>query len=577
MRRGCDYAPVNPATLPIVPDEPLRTLTWVLLGLFATSLPTVLAIVLRDLWRGNPGWQRWTQLRIVLFVAIAAGALARLLIPARMAMHYMGYELLAEAQALLATPKYGPAAFQLEHVVQQVLGPAAVPSVHAMIGALFAPLAAGLLMRVGGSAVATVWCGALVALTPVLVRDAATESLLVPTTLWALGGACMVARFVGTRGSGWLVGAMIWCLLAMLARPEAMLTVPTLAVMAAVLAGWTKPRAVRSWPFVALGIGLGVGCAVMWLRVDQLMVQMAIERARGNTPQVFDRSWFAVGGGILRDALWTKNGLLWPSLVPAAVPAAIAVGLLVSRGLARRQLVVWLALTAVWIAPTAIDLPWVSVPRVQAPALLIAMMAGAVALAAITDRAISAGRPPFKVAVGLALAAAVSAAVTLPLVMRTDHTDIEHRAFLAASTALPADAVVLARSHNDLPDERIHMALPAQTRPLSDLVSGRVRWSERPVYAWLGTRCFLRPCSQTAEHPACAAMRVRYTLEPILTAQVQLSDAQLPDGFGRQNPAHASAVPDLDFPWCAMKQRFAIGMFKVIGVAAGSTATRPTP
>ena len=555
-----------------IPDEPLRTLTWALLATFALSLPALVALTVARLWRGDAGFSGWKRPRNALFAAIGVGAVARFLVPPRMVMHYMGYELFGQAARLGVTPKYGPAAFQLEHAVLRVGGMDAVFAVHALVGALLAPMAAVLLMRLGASAGAVAWAGSLVALAPVLIRDAASESMLVHTTFWALGAAVMLADHVRSGRPLPLLGAGLWALLAMLGRPEMLGAAPLL--LAAVVVAAPSPRRVH---FGALGLVFGVVVAVLWLRADQLQAQLAVERLRGNTPRVFQDGHLARVFQLLREAWWDKNGLLWSELFPAALPIAIAVGGVVGRGRPRRLVLLFLALTLAWLAPSALDLPWVSVPRVQAPAMLLGLITAGVALEIVRKRAVQAGRlGPSAAAAALALAVAATAAVSVKGTFRTDHTDVEHTALTAGVGALPAAAVVVARSHDDAPDERVHLAMPGRAEPLEALLSGRLDPGRRPVYAWLGTRCWMRPCAAAGEHPACAAVRARFKLETGREADVVIAEARIPDTFGRARPVGDGAVADLDFPWCLSRRRFRIGLYRVSRPADGSTATPRT-
>ncbi len=554
-------------------DEPLRTVTWGLLACFAASLPVVLITALHNLWRGPRQAPRWSRDgRPVVAAALCAGLVARLFVPSRLVMHYMGYELLEQARVLGTTPKYGPASFQLQHVIMQVLEPThqAVIIGHRLMSACIAIMCTAWVLRLGFSGRSVVWTAVLTALTPLLVHDAATESLLVEATLWATGAAWLLSRFLrsGAVIDGLLM--VIWSLLAMLARPEMLVTVPLLLAATVWLAD--RPLKLR-WPLI--GVLVGAAAMVLWWRIEQMSAALVIERARGNTPRVFQEGHLALAGQLLRNAWWDKNGLLWPRIFPAVTTFAIVTGLLLATAAARRRMLVLAALTLAWLLPTALDLPYVSVTRVQAPAMLLASVTAGVAMA-VVHGCLHAIWPRSKLTtVGILIGGLwlATAALTVPALWRTGPPHIEEITMRAAAAALPdGRATIVARSHDDLPDERVHLAMPKRSwgqqkrvGRLGWLLNGKLRPSKSsPVYAWLGTRCFMRPCSEKAEHPACARIRRRFQLQPIVTSPVAVQDDTIPSAFGRQRPRHPGAVADLDFPWCFTQQAMTIGLYRVV-------------
>ncbi len=557
-------------------DEPLRTITWGLLALFAVSLPLVVITTLSTLWHGphaDDHGTPWKRLRIVLFAALGLGAIARLLAPERMVMHYMGYELIEQALRFGPTPKYGPASFQFDHTLLRYGAPTwtTIIAAHRVMGALLAPLAAALALRCGGDRRAVLWTGALVALTPLLVKDAATESLLVEAMLWALGAAALATSYARTGGLWVLVSAAVWALLAMLARPEMLATAPLLIVGALLLA---KPR--KLWRPVAVGLAVGAVAAVVWLRVEQLQVALDVQRELGNTPRVFEDRSVALFAQLLRDAWWDKNGLLWPKWFPAAIPAAALMGAIVAVDGARWRVIGFAAIAAAWLVPSALDLPFVSVPRVQAPALLVWTIAAGFGLAAVQKSA-AIRRPDMKPTVtagALLLLVGLSMAMTTPALWQTDVPFAEHEAIKAAAAKLPTGekALIITRTHDDSPDERVHLGFPSgawgpKTRVagIDRYLSARARRRIKPpVYAWLGTRCWMRPCDQKGEHPACARLRQEVKLRPVLESEVTITDGTIPAAFGRQKPSHEGAVADLDFPWCFTKTHLSIGLYRVV-------------
>ena len=564
-------------------DEPLRSVTWALLTAFAASLLLVVAEASQALWKGPEGSAHWSSdgRRVVLFCLIS-GLFVRLAAPTGLVMHYMGYELIEQARLLGVTPKYGPASFQLQHAVLQI-GDGTHLSViagHQLLASLLPILAAAWVLRLGCSGRAVAWTSGLVALTPLLVRDAGTESLLVESALWALGAAWLCADYVRSGAPHRAVLAAVWGLLAMLARPEMLATVPLL-LAATVWLCRAPPRRPHNWAVV----GLLVGCCLMvvWWRVQQMNAALTIEQARGNTPRVFQQGHVALAGQLLRDALWDKNALLWPRFFPAATTFAIGSGLVLATGPARKRLTVLAVLTVAWLLPTALDLPFVSVPRVQAPALLLASVTGGVALAIVHGSLHAMWAASQSRVVGVLLAGVwlVTAAITVPALWRAGPAQAEEQAIQRAAKMLPAaKATVVARGHDDQPDERIHLAMPRRSwgpnkraERIGELLNGALRAApQTPIYAWLGTRCFMRPCTESAVHPACAKLREQFTLEPVMTQQVEVAQVPIPDTFGRQLAKHPGAVADLDFPWCFTQRSMEIGLYRVVGRKKGGSS-----
>lgn len=562
-------------------DEPLRTVTWGLLAAFAASVPLVIAEAVRALWKGPASAPSWRdQGRKIVLFSLVLGLLARLLVPTRMVMHYMGYELIEQARVLGVTPKYGPASFQFQHAVLQVGDGThgAVIVGHQLMAGLLPALAAAWVLRLGCSGRGVIWTALLVALTPLLIRDAATESLLVESMLWALGAAWLLADYLRSGGAYRVVLAAVWALLAMLARPEMLVTVPLLLAATAALSPRTaKPN------FPLIGVVIGAVALIMWWRVEQLNAALAIEQTRGNTPRVFQEGYFALAGQLLRDAWWDKNALLWPRFFPAVSTFAIGVGLLLSKGAVRRRLWVLCGLTFAWLLPTALDLPFVSVARVQAPALLLASVSAGVALAIVHGslHALWSGSSTRTVGILVGGLWLTTAALTIPELWRVGPAQIEENTIAAAAMRLPnTAATIAARSHDDQPDERVHLAMPTRSwgpnkraTRLGTLLNGRLKpGPKNQVYAWLGTRCFMRPCREKAEHPACTQVRERFDLAPMLTRDITVAEVTIPSAFGRQSAKHPGAVADLDFPWCFTQRTMTIGLYRVTAKAPAASS-----
>ncbi len=493
---------------------------------------------------------------------VLAGLLARLLAPHLLAMHYMGYLLAYDAATLRDIPKYGPGALALYHLLFQATGTShvAMTYLNAVLGGLL-PLAGGALLAslgagAGGVASATV----LLALSPVFVHDATTESLLVPTTLWTVCALGLFLRWRQGRATLDLLGAALLAVLAMYSRPESLALVP----LAFVLLGFLGPSSGRSRIAVVAPV-LAAVAVLLALRLVHLKVWMDIERALGNLGSLFDTAGYA---GLLSRDLAGRSLALWPHFFPSAVTLLAFLGLLLSR---RRTVAAALLLLAVaWTAASLVDLPYVSVSRVQVPAVgFVALAAGlgAEGLLRLQSRFL-----PRFTAIVLALAEATALASTMVLTIpalwaRTSAAD-EEDLWVEARAMLPSDPVVLVRrGYQDEPRERLHLYSPDylfHPPARQDVTVGpdafrKAPFPGRPAYFLLGTRCYLRSCDAPREmHPACRAMLDGYRLQPLVERTVPV----------RRLPVDRAVQEDqeMDFPWClAAKDEMKIGFYKVLG------------
>jgi len=549
-------------------NDALRNVTWLVLALGVAGLVSQIPSAFHDLL----GVLRSGSARLsrVGWALVGTGALVRLLAPQRLVMVHMGHEIVSSAATLGPTPKYGPAGQQWLHALFALTGPrweaaVALDQACAAVALLFV---GGLLARLRASPAAVVGALAAVGLAPVLVHDAASESLLVPATLCVFGAAHAWLEHVETRALPPLVAAFALALVAMLARPELLVLAP-LSIASLTFAA-PRPLALRPVP---LGIALLLGAAVLTLRVAQGRASLLTEQALGNTPQIFEMASLSGIARLVGDAWWRKNGLLWPSVVP--IVAWLGVGLGLATKSRDRGLVLGLGIAAwVWLVPTALDLPWVSVTRVQAPAMLLWLAAAGLG----AGRWVSArARPGPWIGLG-ATAFALSAAFTVPALWRDDPHWTEEATLRTAIARLPSEPhVLLFRAPADPPGERVHLGLPegslpasGRARPLATLLDGE---GELPrggrVFVWLGTRCQMRPCDTEGEHPACAAVRQRFRLEPVLERTIEIEDIDVPAGFGRQRAQHSGQLPDLDFPWCWQRDNVTLGLYELRGEFLG--------
>ncbi len=559
----------RPADQP--PPGPARTIERLSA---ATGLALVVAFLLLLPWTagalGRELDPRDRRLRRVLLVITGFAIGLRLLLPSLPVMHYMGYRLVQIAYDLDPIPKYGPGALALHHLVFRLTGPdhGVVIALHKVLGGLAVPAAAALLAALGAPRRAVLLGALLIAFTPLLVKDATSESLGVPTLLWTLVGLALAARTRRTASpaTAWLAAFPL--ALAALSRPEAIVLIPLATAAAwawAPAPGSARPRrpsngAIAAWLALAAFV-----VAVLGLRIAQTTWAVELELSRGNTPQL--ATWRGVQAVLSGTLL--RNAAFWPSLFPTVVTVgALAAPFLVDRA-SRRPVLLLAGLGMAWIAMAQLDLPYVSIPRVQAPGLALLVLAGAWGLS------VPAGKWPVRTsgpirAIGMVVGVAillVSTAATIPALWLRSNADDEEDLLADARTLLPpTPATIVRRAYVDPPTEPPHMDWPDyrfQPPFRQDRVVGIGTFLDtpsfdRPVYFLSGVRCHLRRCGEPGPHPGCQEMARRFRLEPVLERQVPLR--RLPID---RKPVHEHA--DLDFGWCfSGPGPFRIGVYRVL-------------
>lgn len=537
-------------------DAWMRALGMALTALFLLTLPWAVRGLAGEILQGGTG----RGLRAAAAALLMGGLLARLLAPRFLIMHYMGWQLEHQVWEWTEVPKYGPGALALYRWLFRITGPSteAMTWLNSALGSLM-PLAAGALMAgLGSGSLGRMAALGLVALAPVMVRDATTESLLVPNLLWTLGGLALLLRARRTGSLADLVPAGTMVALAMTSRPESLVLVPLAA--AGVL--WAAPRegAFRVRHLLWTGLPLAL---VLGARLVHLAAGLEVERSVGNLPSVFSPwAWPVL---LVRD-LPRRSLVTWFHLFPAAATVLAAFAPLVS---ARRR-AAWMlwVLALAWTAVSLVDLPYVSVQRVQAPAAGFVLMAAALGIEGLLGLRDRLPRLSFAMlALTLGLALLGSGLVTIPgLWARTHAADEETLIALALREVGSGPAVLVRRGYLDSPGERLHLHFPDDRFHLQGVVTvGPDAFQaagaplDVPVYFLRGTRCWLRSCdAPDQEHPACRAMMDRFLLEPVEERRIRLRPLPVDREVG---PRH-----DLDFPWClADPEGMTIGLYRVLG------------
>jgi len=561
---GLLIAPPKPAALgegaqvPLITELADRASAWaglLLVLAFLLCLPWTVRGVGSDLRAGlarmDAGGRNlaaWTA-----SISAVCGLLVRLLAPHRPVMYYMGYHLADTAARLEGIPKYGSGALAFYHLLFRVTGTDHLAMMYAnsVLGAGIPLVAGALLARVGASAWSVAGAVSLLAWTPVFIRDATTESLLVPATLWMLSGIVLFLRAREDRKTSTLALSILHLLLAMYSRPEAVVLVPVCAGLFALFARNGERERPSLWPWALAALFLVV-------RLAQLAVSLQVEFSRGNNPVLRDVEALA---GLLPD-LWRRNLVFWPDLFPAGVTLLGVVGVL--SGPRRWVAIALLAAALLWLGVSLVDLPYVSIPRVQVPGALFWTLGAGIGFGAIASR--FRGRRILGL-VGSGILAA-NLVWTVPGLWAPTNADDEEQLLRDARRLLPADEpfILVRRGYDDQPVERLHLYYPDYwfEPPMRPGLAVGPDWfrktdvAGRTAYFLLGTRCYMRPCGETSIHPACRRMLESYRLEPLVERTVPV----------RRLPVDRAVRPDqdLDFPWClSERDEMKIGLYKVVG------------
>ncbi|NOZ01556.1 MAG: hypothetical protein GXP54_06670 [Deltaproteobacteria bacterium] len=539
-------------------------MAWIglaLVMLFFLLLPATGRWVVDDLSR-SLGARSWL---VGLAGITAAGLALRLAVPHMPVMYYMGYRLAQDAAALDVIPKYGSGALALYHMIFYATGPSHVVMAwtNSIIGAFLPVAGAAVLARMGASRVAVLSSAALLAFSPVFIKDASTESILVPTMLWTLLGLHQFLRYRESRRVPVMAAGWVHLLLAMYSRPEAVV----LPAFCLVLLWWFAPKHEgasprKAWLWLVLSLLAAHG--LILIRVSHLSMAMGVEFARGSSPVLKD----PIALLNLIPEFLTRNLVFRPALFP--------VGVLVLAGLAlvnRKSGLKALALVvcaSVWLCVDLVDLPYVSIPRVQIPGAVFLTLAGGLGAGVLWETASQRIRSITlaRTVKGLATMAVVSSMlVTIPSLWAPVNADYEERLLREARDLLPDEPVIFVRrSYEDQPEERVHLYYPDYWfvgNGRNDVVVGPEWFSKmdtagRPAYFLLGTRCYMRKCGETGMHPSCRMMLDHYRLRPLVERTVPVLHAPIvrwtrPD-------------QDLDFPWCLSDpKQMKIGFYRILG------------
>lgn len=517
-------------------DLPLRLAAGLaLLGTLA-FLPRALAKAAALLPEGERRW--W-------LAGMAMALLLRLAIPGAMVEVFTGFGLVDDIALGAAVPKYGAGQGVLLGPLFAVLGASelVVFALNAVLGSLSAGLCAALVgsWLGGGAAVATWTLGAL----PLLLWHDRSEAATAPA-FFALCVAMMLAR--RAAGPADRLGVALAWAFAAHTRPEMLLAGPWLLAM--------LPGAGGKGMLASAGLALGLVSPQVLHAAGQLL-------ARSSGGDLPASDLFLLKLPVM---LVFLNLALWPHAFPLALTAGGAWAAWLgwrSGDAPTRQLLRWLLPgMAALLAPAMLDPVFVSLPRLEAPALSLWAAAAAALGWRQWLKPATAGDPAAVtrrrwVAAGLLVA---SGAATIPWLYRRDNADDTTQFLWHAAKLLEGRRGSLhLLSYDDLPLDKVSRHQPGwlfrpphaelRLRALRDLpLPGRE--PAQPTWLLLDPRCYARHRGEDEaapanyEHPACARARRRSDLTPLLEVQVVNRG-------------------DVHFPWWPQQPLLPSGLFAV--------------
>lgn len=541
------------------PFNKLMALLGIVLVLFGTlTTPFVATKLWRDI-EGRTGRLVWLVLAIGL-----VGVAVRLALPHRPVMYYMGYRLVEMANSMEVIPKYGPGSLALYHLLFKITGPshAAMMYVNSVIGGLLPFAAAGLLSRLVAGRVAPIVATFLLALTPLFIKDSTTESLLVPMMTWFVLGLWLLARARKTRSNLDLANGFFWAYMAVISRPESVVLVPLTILLLLPL----SPLGEKKLPHWSLK-ALWIVALVLWaLRAAHLSIAVFLELNLGNNPILTD----PVGMLKLVEHLWDRNIALMPDLFPSAIVVMAFVPVIFGSWKNRIRAVAFILVSLAWILVSFLDLPYVSIPRVQVPGMVFLTLSAVIGLSALFEYRLEwltydGLRTAFRWI--LVVATGVAMAISAGRLWERTNADDEDDLINSAIAVLPDTSVTFVRrAYADRPVERIHLFYPDYLFApphRNDVVVGPTKFSRmddssRPAYFLLGTRCYTRHCGEREMHPACRALLDQYKMTPVIEREVPIRRLET----GRTGDPDS----DLDFPWCLTERdTMKLGLYRIDG------------
>ncbi|MFH1532086.1 MAG: glycosyltransferase family 39 protein [Pseudomonadota bacterium] len=405
-------------------------------------------------------WWAWTGAGPLaggaVVAAVVVAAVVRFSVAPRLVKIYWAYDFVHEVVSFEGVPRYGAGAFSLYRLLFCFVPPHhfAIVGLHTVLGLLTLLAAVAFMRRHRPEGPAAPVFAALLALTPMFVRDHRTESMAVVTVFYLWQGLLLLDGFLDGRRRWCLAGAVPFLGLAVLSRPEMVIIVPA-AVAVAVLARGRRGVCDALQPLFLAGGVLG---ALLGVQVLHLISVVPGQVAADALP--------ALDADLLRSlprGLLVRNAWLQIDYFPVGVTAAAALGVLGAPRGVRSLAWGFAGLALLWTAVTFVDLPITSEPRLHVPAAMLVTFLGALGVEAVCrllERLPRRARGP--VGLGLCVLVVLSAVPSIPSLFAPTNEDQEERLFSRAVASLPEERVCLVHisSRDDPPEGKTHRFHP---------------------------------------------------------------------------------------------------------------------
>ena len=482
-------------------------------------------------------WRLMAVSRQRIYLALlVVSAVALVMVPGQMVQVFTGYDLLDGIALHGPAPRYGAGHAALLQPLFDVIGPSQglVFGVHALIGWCSMVVISTWVSRwLERPSVAVVALLAVVCV-PVLLRHHRSEAATVVATLAMFMALLHGLRALQTASKQAQWAAWLTWAYAAHVRPEMVVAGPVLLLAQRHLFG-SIAKGARSLTIGSVMAPL-VALALVAPQLVHVLFGLSVENSVGDLPMTESWAWLKLPVMVV-----THNLMFWPDAFPVGLTL---LGVLAWPHCIRhlqpsvRSLARWLPLAIIaLLVPSMVDPPEVSLPRLEAPAL---MLWAAVAAGFASVRWQGASR---RWQAALVLVVLVSAGATLPYAFRTSNAEYEDRFLQAAAVELAgkrgllhvlgsgdeaADKVsrhypgyLFRRPHTELRVARLG-DLPAagEGQRDDDLADNESR------YVLLGVRCYARqrpegsPPPAAFEHRPCQVARARQDLETLLEVDV---------------------------------------------------------
>jgi len=351
----------------------LVRLDFLLFLFLLVSLAFVGMVVVKD----AKEWDRKELLPVAAILAL--GIVVRLFMaPHELVKVGMAYPLMDSAVSLETLPRYGSAAPVLYHLLFQFL-PIHVDTIlyfHTFLSVLNAVLVLVFARRYVQLKYSSVALALFLCLTPVFVRDANSESILVPGMFLLFSGGLLVQEYLRNGKLYVLFSALPALALALHLRPEFLLVVPLFLAMV-VIPGFRRDRSM-------LWIGaLFAALVVLTLPYISFFNQvLAAEIERGNIGE--DK----LNAAAMVLQLFQRNLLVSPGMFPMVITllAGLGVALSAYRKQHLKQVLSLLVLGVAWLTVYYVDFNEESMLRLQVPPAVILSIVASYGMAMLLDR-----------------------------------------------------------------------------------------------------------------------------------------------------------------------------------------------